>query len=70
MPKPRQESSWRPVVEFVAQYHQQNSQGPSEAEIAEAIGKSPSAARFQIMKLLEDGTLIRTPGKHRSLRLA
>lgn len=66
----RKESSWKPVVEAIAAFHQENGYGPSVAEISRAIGKSPTAVRFQIDKLLEDGVLAKTPGKIRTIRLA
>lgn len=66
----RKESSWRPVVDAVAAFHRENGYGPSVGEIAAAIGRSPTAVQFQIDKLLEDGLLVKTPGKIRSIRLS
>ncbi len=69
MPPKRQESSWKPVVNAVAAYHQHNGYGPTVDEIAYAIGRSRTAVRFQLDKLIEDGTLTHTPGKIRTIRV-
>ena len=65
----RKESSWKPIVEAIAAFHQENGYGPSVAEISRAIGKSPTAVRFQIDKLVGDGVLAKAPGKTRTIRL-
>jgi len=65
----RRESSWRPVVNAVAAYHQHNGYGPTVDEIAYAIGRSRTAVRFQLDKLIEDGIITHTPGKIRTIRV-
>lgn len=65
----RRESSWRPVVEAVAAYHRHNGHGPTVNEIAYAVGRSRTAVRFQLDKLIEDGILTHTPGKIRTIRV-
>jgi|11_taG_2_1085331.scaffolds.fasta_scaffold03784_9 biotin operon repressor len=66
----RKEGSWRPVVDAVVKYHAENGYPPSEEDIAAAIGRSRTAVRSQLNKLISDGVLVRTLGKRRSLRLA
>ncbi|MFZ9077935.1 MAG: LexA family protein [Alphaproteobacteria bacterium] len=70
MPPKRSESSWRPVVDAVAAYHRHNGHGPTVDEIAYVVGRSRTAVRFQLERLLEDGVLTHTPGKRRTIRLA
>jgi len=53
----------------VAAYHHHNGYGPTVDEIAHAIGRSRTAVRFQLDKLIEDGTLTHTPGKIRTIRV-
>lgn len=65
----RKESSWRPVVEAVAAYHRHNGYGPTVAEIAYVVGRSRTAVRFQLDKLIEDGIITHTPGKIRTIRV-
>lgn len=65
----RRESSWRPVVEAVAAYHRHNGYGPTVDEIAYAVGRSRTAVRFQLDKLIEDGIIAHTPGKIRTIRV-
>ncbi len=69
MPPKRQESSWKPVVNAVSAYHRHNGYGPTVDEIAYAIGRSRTAVRFQLDKLLEDGVITHTPGKIRTIRV-
>lgn len=69
MPPKRQESSWKPVVNAVAAYHRHNGHGPTVDEIAYAIGRSRTAVRFQLDKLIEDGVITHTPGKIRTIRV-
>ena len=66
----RKESSWKPVVDAVVKYHAENGHSPSEEEIAAAIGRSRTAVRSQLNKLISDGVLVRTLGKRRSIKLA
>jgi predicted ArsR family transcriptional regulator len=70
MPPKRSESSWKPVVDAVAAYHRHNGHGPTVDEIAYVVGRSRTAVRFQLERLLEDGVLTHTPGKRRTIRLA
>lgn len=65
----RRESSWRPVVEAVAAYHRHNGHGPTVDEIAAVVGRSRTAVRFQLDKLMEDGIIKHTPGKIRTIRV-
>ena len=69
MPPKRQESSWKPVVNAVSAYHRHNGYGPTLDEIAYAIGRSRTAVRFQLDKLIEDGIITHTPGKIRTIRV-
>ena len=70
MPPKRSESSWKPIVNAVAAYHRHNGHGPTVDEIAYVVGRSRTAVRFQLERLLEDGVLTHTPGKRRTIRLA
>ena len=65
----RRESSWKPVVEAVAAYHRHNGHGPTVNEIAYAVGRSRTAVRFQLDKLIGDGILTHIPGKIRTIRV-
>ena len=69
MPPKRSESSWRPVVDAVAAYHHHNGHGPTVDEIAYVVGRSRTAVRFQLDKLIEDGIITHTPGKIRTIRV-
>ncbi len=69
MPPKRQESSWKPIVNAVAAYHRHNGHGPTVDEIAYAVGRSRTAVRFQLEKLLEDGIITHIPGKIRTIRV-
>ena len=66
----RKESSWRPIVDAIAAYQRHNGYGPTVSEIAYVVGRSRTAVRFQLERLLEDGVLTHTPGKRRTIRLA
>ena len=66
----RKESSWKPVVDAVAAYHRHNGYGPTVSEIAYVVGRSRTAVRFQLDKLIEDGIITHTPGKIRTIRVA
>jgi len=65
----RKESSWKPVVDAVAAYHSHNGYGPTVSEIAYVVGRSRTAVRFQLDKLIEDGIITHTPGKIRTIRV-
>jgi SOS-response transcriptional repressor LexA len=65
----RRESSWKPIVNAVAAYHHYNGYGPTVNEIAYAVGRSRTAVRFQLDKLIEDGIITHTPGKIRTIRV-
>jgi len=69
MPPKRQESSWKPIINAVAAYHRHNGHGPTVDEIAYAVGRSRTAVRFQLEKLLEDGIITHIPGKIRTIRV-
>jgi len=69
MPPKRSESSWKPIVNAVAAYHRYNGHGPTVDEIAYAVGRSRTAVRFQLEKLLEDGIITHIPGKIRTIRV-
>jgi len=57
-------------VDAVAAYHHHKGHGPTVDEIAYVVGRSRTAVRFQLERLLEDGVLTHTPGKRRTIRLA
>lgn len=53
----------------MAAYHRHNGHGPTVNEIAYAVGRSRTAVRFQLDKLIEDGIITHTPGKIRTIRV-
>jgi len=50
-------------------FHRHNGHGPTVNEIAYAVGRSRTAVRFQLDKLIEDGIITHTPGKIRTIRV-
>jgi len=59
----------RDIVKYVRKYHRQKRMSPSIEEIAEAVGLSSKATvRYHVNILVDEGKLVRDPGKYRSLR--
>ena len=58
------------VVKAVDAYWKHNGYGPSMTELCFVLGKSHTAIRFHIIRLVEDGVLTKQPGKMRSIRVA
>lgn len=56
-------------MDAVAAYHRHNGHGPTVDEIAYVVGRSRTAVRFQLDKLMEDGIITHTPGKIRTIRV-
>lgn len=65
----RKESSWRPIVDAIATYQQENGYPPCMSDIAAMVGKSHTTIRFHIDKLVADGIVTREPGRVRTLRV-
>ena len=59
----------RDIVKFVTKFHKQKRMSPSIEEIAEAVGlASKATVRYHVNILVDEGRLIRDPGRYRSLR--
>jgi len=57
------------VVKAVDEYWKHNGYGPSMTELCFVLGKSHTAIRFHVVRLIEDGVLTKQPGKMRSIRV-
>lgn len=55
------------IARFVDRHWSKYGYAPSYREIAEHCGISPTAVRFQVNVLVEEGELVRSSG-HRTLR--
>jgi SOS-response transcriptional repressor LexA len=59
----------RDIVRFVRKFHTSKRMSPSIEEIAEAVGlQSKATVRYHVNILVDEGKLIRDPGRYRSLR--
>ena len=57
------------IVRFVKQFHARKRMSPSIEEIAEGVGlASKATVRYHVDRLVDEGKLIRDPGRYRSLR--
>tara|TARA_R100001377_G_C3194989_1_gene112354 strand:- start:3579 stop:3776 length:198 start_codon:yes stop_codon:yes gene_type:complete len=57
------------VLDFIKKWLKEFGYGPSQKEVAEAIGVNQSTARTHINQLIERGFLKRQLGKSRSLEV-
>lgn len=59
----------RAIMRFVKAYIKRNGISPSLEEITEGVGSSKTTTRYHIGVLIDEGFLVQTEGKYRSLRV-
>lgn len=64
------ESRRRQIVQLVGDYIALHGVSPTIAELAEALRIQPSAVRRHVGVLVDEGLLVQSPGKVRTLRPA